>query len=256
MHILKTICFFLISFNFLFALEVSISEKSSFENAFKEFAKNLNNLELENPPLIISFSGAPGMGKTSLSKILEEKLKGVRISSDELRNLLKKYNIQIDLKKESHQNYLFYAMAYLSHLTKNHLIILDKSVDRDYASIADFAKKNHCPFFVIRLQLSKEETKKRLMTKENPDNYLKFLDKWYKDYQNFDSSYCNYVLNAKLPLDKQALDDLILKLKDFFNLLPSREEKIINAASMSSFSSGKPPSLINLTVSEKFFCRA
>ncbi len=214
MRILKAICFFLLSFNFLLTSELSISEKS-FESAFKEFAKTLKNLKLENPPLIIAFSGAPGMGKTSLSKILEEKLKGVRISSDELRSLLKKNNIQIDLKKETHQNYLFYAMSYLKALTKNHLLILDKSVDRDYASIADFAKKNHCPFFVIRLRLSKEETKKRLLTKENPKNYLTFLDKWYKDYQDFDSSSCNYVLNAEQPLDKKTLDDLIQKLKDF-----------------------------------------
>jgi len=98
------------------------------------------------------------------------------------------------------------------------MIILDKSIDRDYEVIANIAKEKNYPFFVIRLELAKDMTIERIKNRSNDfENYLKHFNKWYSDYQNFDVSVCSYFLDTTLPFDETGLEDISQKIELLLN---------------------------------------
>jgi len=84
---LKFLFFFLICSKLVSANNLSEFVGLESDRFFSEYVQTLKNLDVENHPLIISFSATPGMGKTTLAKILEEKFQAIRISSDDVRKL-------------------------------------------------------------------------------------------------------------------------------------------------------------------------
>ena len=71
-----------------------------FEKINKRFFPKLKNTNTNNLPFIIAFSGVPGSGKTTISKILEKKYKGVRIDNDELRDIISDFSGNYKLTKK------------------------------------------------------------------------------------------------------------------------------------------------------------
>ncbi len=69
------------------------SETQSIGRIYKEHLKHLKNKNISNnKKAVICFSGIPGAGKTYIAKILEKRYKGVRIRSDDIREIVKKLN--------------------------------------------------------------------------------------------------------------------------------------------------------------------
>lgn len=141
-----------------------------------------------NKPLVICFSGTPGMGKTYIAKKIEEKYQGLRISTDEVREILREQGIATQ-GESIIEGYLAHALR--SNYSPNKLIILDCSIDRRAKTLLPYLKAHAIPYLVIRIEASCECARERISVREgeNKENYFRFLPSWYHDYESFVSSY-------------------------------------------------------------------
>jgi predicted kinase len=162
-----------------------------YEKVFQEHCRLLKHLQKENSPGIIAFSAVPGMGKTRIAKHLEMRLEAVRLSSDQMRTLLKNHQINPEKRDEAtHQreldHYLQYCLARLDAMHPNKLYVLDMSVDRTWGQIHALASQKEIPMFLIRVDVHREVVEKRLKEREGPQEsaYLKYMDSWYRDYES------------------------------------------------------------------------
>lgn len=176
------------------------------ESVFKQHVRLLKNTRIEHKPLVICFSGVPGMGKTHIAKILEEKYQGVRISNNEIRAIVNTF-ANTPNSQWLMQAYLMYFM--LSYTAPNKLIILDSSIDRQYAVLLPYLTFKGIPYIIIRLETPYEQVVDCLTKREQAGEgvYLKFLDSWYADYDTFGQCYPATIVvkndqHAPLMLDK------------------------------------------------------
>jgi predicted kinase len=190
-----------------FAFQMAISsvtyaagvEKTLNEKVFERHLEKFPYLNESNPKIIILFSAPTGMGKTWLAKQLENHLHGVRLSSDEVRALLKKENIR---DEKIIDDYILWTMKKVSNTSPNHLIILDRTIDRTddrYEMYANFAKNFGYQIFLVRLVADKDKVKERIKSRgATVENLLKRLDNRWAEYEistklypadfNFDNS--------------------------------------------------------------------
>lgn len=151
---------------------------------YKIHKRQLKNTSISHKKLLICFSGIPGSGKTHISKILEKKYLGVRIRSDDIRSIVKKLNIKI--KDIDRITYAYLEWLFNNYSFKNNLIILDKGIDRKYEETFSIFKKKRYKIFVIRLQVSRRISEKRVAKHGKPDeNYINNIDRWIKEWKNF-----------------------------------------------------------------------
>ncbi len=155
---------------------------------FYKHRKQLKYLEQANHPLIICFSGTPGMGKSTIARRIQEHYKAIVISSDEIRSLLEG-SPEIAKNRPSDQptdKEYFYFL--LNHLPQNNrLIVLDMSIDRTYREFLPWAAKHDLPVFIIQIGVPKELAAERIRKrngKKDGDN-LKKLGRCYSDYEKF-----------------------------------------------------------------------
>lgn len=171
----------------------------------------LQHLEYQYPKLMVFFSGTPGMGKTTLSKFLEETYKGIRLSDDEarhhLRTALKKNDAcdaEIKLKEHIHK-----LLLLLDSITDNHLIIMDALIDGEELKALSLARSLGYETFVIRLKAPREVVIERLIKREqDPSVHLKRLDKWWEAYLSFDLSNVDFFFDVSKDFDALDLPSL------------------------------------------------
>ena len=179
-------------------------------NIYSEHKKKLKNLSIKNNKLIICFGAIPGSGKTTISKILEDKYKGVRINTDEIRSIIYKTEIDPVKKQEILENYLLYFLKNYDLI--NGLIILDCSIDRFYKQIIDYANKNNFSLFVINIQITKETVEDRISKiNENYKDYIEEMQRWLKEHKQFEK---DVILDITLNGLNPNLKLLFTKLED------------------------------------------
>ncbi|MFI5342689.1 MAG: dual specificity protein phosphatase family protein [Chlamydiales bacterium] len=152
---------------------------------FEEHLQIIKNLDKSNPKLIIMFSGTPGMGKTFLAKKLEEQFHGLRISSDEVRSIFNMKKIKDKGKDQKLLNdYLLWSVKRLNNLSPNHLIILDRSIDRTGDMYYQFAKNFGYDVFLIRLKVDRDVVEKRIKERgTSVDNLIEGSQRWWELYE-------------------------------------------------------------------------
>lgn len=175
------------------------SETELFQKIEAQQYNLFKNLEVKNNPLIIFFSATPGMGKTHLAKILEEKYKAIRISTDDIRNIMRSMNITAKDKEQIIDKYFFNLLENYKGINK--LIILDASIDRRYKKVFPYLDSKNIPYIVIRFDVPMDVVKQRIQEreKENSKFYLSNLDKWYADYIDFAKHYSKFYLFSNFP---------------------------------------------------------
>jgi predicted kinase len=209
----------------LLAIDVDFAAGSQeiavYEKVFKQQYHAFKNLHKKNLPGIIGFSGTPGMGKTRLAKHLETRLEGIRISSDEIRQLLRHHHLNPDKRDvvtglREIDCYLHYCLARLELLSANKLYILDMSLDRTFQNVQGIASQNHTPLFVIRLLVTEENVEKRLKMRESLQggSYLRNMKKWFKDYEAFGESFiCDYCFDNNSEGAAENISDLVMAIE-------------------------------------------
>lgn len=182
---------------FLFLSTLSADERLC-EELFAEHMKMLSHTEVAHPPLVVCFSATPGMGKTYIAKLVEEKYQAVRISTDAVRDLIRKSASTMP-REETLDEYLNYFLTH--YKAPNHFFILDASIDRTYKRLFALWESKSVPFIVVRLEVPRQDVAERLSA-----SYLPYLDLWQKDYDAFSYPATIVIKNGKQDsLDLQPL---------------------------------------------------
>ncbi len=159
------------------------SEMQSIVRIYKKHFKHLKNKNISNnKKAVICFSGIPGAGKTYIAKILEKRYKGVRIRSDDIREIVKK----LKLKEREKLTHLYLEWLFRNYPFRNKLIILDKSIDRKYKETFKAFKERGYKIFVIRIKASRKVSEERVKKKlggKLDKNYIDNIERWIKEWE-------------------------------------------------------------------------
>lgn len=191
--------------------------KEKYNKISERLFPKLKNINRINPPFIITFSGVPGCGKTSLAKILEKRYNGVRINNDYIRRIIDKEKLTTTSKEMEDflQNYNEYLIK--NYPFKNKLIILDKSMDRMYNRFIEVFKSKNLEYFVIRLDiLNIERALKMLGKREKITKQVRnSMKQWFREYHD-----CCDNVKADITFDVHNID-----LNKLFNEFDKRLKK-------------------------------
>ncbi len=156
-----------------------------FRKIRQEQIKQLKNLDKPNKKLLICFSGIAGSGKTYIAKILEKKYSGVRIRSDDVREIIR--DLEIEEEKTNDTTYNYLNWFFNNYNFQNKLIILDKGIDRRYKEIFSLFERKGYEIFTIRLEVPRKIYERRIKEKlgELDENYINSIDRWIKEWESF-----------------------------------------------------------------------
>ena len=87
-----------------------------FTKIYQQHIKQLKNVFCVNKKLLVCFSGVPGSGKTTLAKKLERKYKGVRINTDDLRDIFDMFGIKNREKELDDYLFHFFETAFQKNI--------------------------------------------------------------------------------------------------------------------------------------------
>ncbi len=157
----------------------------------QEYMPQLRFITEPHRKCLVLMSGVPGSGKTLTSEKIEKSLLGVRISSDDQRELLQ--NRWPNLESEEREAVVKEVVRRIFErlqTASNGLVIVDASVDRQYAFYEDLAIKYGYEIMLIRFDIPFDMLRRRI--RDNPDkdqrakdNYLENLDSWWNDWKEF-----------------------------------------------------------------------
>lgn len=153
---------------------------NKFEKVFQEHLKQLQNLDKINPHLIVFLSGAFGMGKTTVSKQLENNFQAIRLNGDHMRDLLTSAGIS----KDKIDEYFLYCMHRLHSLSYNRFYIVDRCYENNEEYYRYLTDEFGLPTFLIRLEVPKKIAMQRIISRNFGVNYL---------LSNFEESYAKYM---------------------------------------------------------------
>lgn len=217
---LKWMTVFLVlwQFSLLGAAPKEDNDKTFNGKIFEEHLNTLSNLDKSNPKLIIMFSGTPGMGKTFLAKKLENQFQGLRISSDEVRSIFKTEKIK-DKDSKLLNDYLLWLAKRLTDISPNHLIILDRSIDRTGDMYYKFAKDFGYDVFLIRLDVDRDEVVKRIKERgSSVENLIRSLDRWWGQYERSIQLYpADYQYNNNHKHNDKHFKELVAEIESRLN---------------------------------------
>ena len=130
----------------------------------EHYLSQLTNLELVHPKLVITFSGGNAVGKSSLSKAIQEQLGGVILENDAVRAAMLAPDAPQVGQKDDHARFSALAWQYiidlyrrLDSVTKNGLIIRDAVVDWYFDRILPIFEQQGYELFIVRFELSRDK---------------------------------------------------------------------------------------------------
>lgn len=165
-----------------------MKQEARFEEISRRLFSTLKNTEIQNPQLIISFSGIPGAGKSRLAKQLEERYHAVRVGNDAIRRII--FGSEALFVSEPDAELLL--QDYNEHFLRrypfrNRLLIFDKSMDRQYKRFFPIFEELGLEYFIIRLGINKEDAINRILDREEIDesSLRQNMERWQREFQDF-----------------------------------------------------------------------
>jgi predicted kinase len=192
-------------------------DKELLNKIYKLHIKQLKNLSIPHKKLVICFSGIAGSGKTYIAKILEEKYNGVRIRNDDIREIIRGINKEIDID-EAVYNYLGWFSN--NYKFQNELLILDSGIERKYLELFPYFKKKGFVIFIIRLKVHEKVYQRRIIEKlgKLDNNYLTRIKSWKKQYKEFGKRIKSDIIIKNNKDNRLNLNNLFKKLDKFIPL--------------------------------------
>mgnify|MGYP000270049737 CR=1 FL=1 len=166
-----------------------LGDKSKFETIYNTLFPDGTNLDKINlkEKTVITFAGIPSSGKSTISKKIEQRYGGVRVDGDEIMRAISEKGLTKTIDENEEMKGKFtYALLKNSQF-ENKLVILDRSIDREYNDFFKVCKENKWNYFIIQLEITKQEATKRFKKRnpDNLDNWLPRLDMWVKQHEKF-----------------------------------------------------------------------
>lgn len=125
------------------------------------YLPGLKNISQPNPKLLVVFSGGNAVGKSTLSRVIEQRFKALVLENDEVKRCLLEYVSETDrtfLNKTTWQ-YTMQLYASLSEVTSNGLIVRDGVIDWYFDRILPVFLNQGYELFVTGFDLSEEKTR-------------------------------------------------------------------------------------------------
>lgn len=158
---------------------------------------------------LVLFSGVPASGKTIIAQKIEDSLLGVRISHDDLRELLKHRwpDISEENSRKVRQAVVQKIFERLQ-TANNGLVIIDASVDRRYDFYENLAGQYGYHIMLLRLDMPYELVRRRMI--ERPEESIKpskyytdHLDEWWNQWKNFGQGrHFDMIITSTTPLSE------------------------------------------------------
>ena len=122
------------------------------------FLPTLNNLNYENPRLLVVFSGGNATGKSALSKKVADELHGIVLENDAIKRAILSIWPEIDRTELNPMTWRYSMDLYrrLPSLTNNGLVIRDGVIDWYYDRILPIFQGSGYRLFVVQYDIDKE----------------------------------------------------------------------------------------------------
>lgn len=186
-----------------------------------EYVPTLENLNVENPKILVVFSGGNATGKSALASRIAEALHAVVIENDAIKRAIIRKMPDIDKVNELNPLTWSYSMdlySRLPKLTTNGLIIRDGVIDWYYDRILPIFEKAGYKIFVVQYDVGKEKSLELIRKRgDTPTATAERLSLLVKDHaihqERFRSEHtANVVLDESHVFDH---DKVIEQLKAF-----------------------------------------
>ena len=175
----------------------------------------LKNLDQKNPKVLVVFSGGNAMGKSTISKRIEEQFGGLILENDGIKRcILKRWPAMSrdELNKITWQ-YSMHLYRHLDEFTGNGLIVRDGVIDWYYDRILPIFAEQKYRLFIIGFDVSRDKAveliKKRGDTPTvKEERFYQLLDDHAIHTKRFRSAYApTVVLNDDMLFDHHLVTE-------------------------------------------------
>ncbi len=178
------------------------------DQAQQTHISRLAYLEFPHPKAMLLFSGAPGMGKSTIAWAIEARLHAVRISSDEGRELLRRQGMDPEARSASGERlldrYLASLIGQVERLSPNGLFVIDGSCDRLFSVHESAARDAGYQLLLVRCIVPRNIVETRLKARGSIVSAAD-LDGWLSDYEtlSWGETPC-FFFNGLAPFDEEV----------------------------------------------------
>lgn len=183
------------------------------------YYRALPNKEVAHPRYLILFSGVTGSGKSTIARAIEQQLRAVRISNDDIReDIIEKYPAIDSATREKTK--LEAVTAILEQLPNepNGLVVNDASCDRGYDYYNNWATKFGYTILLLRIDLPRKLIEQRIRDRgdkgyRDTARSLDLLDTWWRQWEEFGSLHkADLVVTQRTEID-EIIDAVRSKLE-------------------------------------------
>jgi predicted kinase len=159
----------------------------------QKYYESLSNRDLHRQKCVVLFSGVPGSGKSHIAQSIEQELGAIRISNDDIRDLIVAENPGIEpAKRERIKLAVATALLGLLETSPDGLVVFDVSCDRPggYEFYHDWAAQRGCRIVLLRMDVPRATLEQRIHQRGNTGyrkaaQALANLDVWWKEWEAF-----------------------------------------------------------------------
>lgn len=194
----------------------------NYDKLFEMVIKDIP-IKSENKLYGISFIGAPGIGKSTVSKILSEKLGIYVTANDKIRRLLDEVGINASDNQALVERLASDRTVYM--LKNNTSMIIDANMLTAYTAVEENFNKYNSKCLFIKLNCSEEEILNRIAKRKTEfgktGNFSRATEEDYYKYKHnekenkYPKEKIFYTIDTEKDIEKQ-INELIIKIKKKF----------------------------------------
>ena len=161
-----------------------------------EYLHKQDNLSAQNPKLLVAFSGTSAVGKSTLSKRIEEELNGLVIENDGVKRCLIEHRPELSQRERGKVTweYTMDLFRRLPEVTPNGLIVRDAVIDWYFDRIFPIFEASGYKIFIVKFDVSKDKNVDLLKSRgdtetQSLENLLDVLPEQHIHMTRFAESY-------------------------------------------------------------------
>jgi len=184
---------------------------NAFESAVADeyYASVSNKDRVQQPKRVVLFSGVVGSGKSTVARAIEQRLHAIRLSNDDVRDLITAADPAIDLAKreEIKLTVVTELLERVAH-EPNGLVIIDNSCDRGFDYYKKWADTYGYRIILLRMDVPRPIVERQIRERgtygyRDVDASLAMLDTWWQQWQDFGKNHTpDVVITPFTPLEK------------------------------------------------------